>query len=155
MKRTLIALSALTLLFAWTLSTPTRALPPSGSTTTRVLLPAFGQIDWATYTQGSLDATFVATPVAGGGWFVQASFKPVDLSVVGDIDANVSGKATGSLPVALGTTGSFFATRLNMSGGNGRLYVLASIVVDAAGAVSVEGSWLGILHEGDGPCTDC
>ena len=149
MNRILIALAVLTLLFGWTLSTPTRALPPSGSTTTHLWLPVDNLLGANSSAQGHLDTTFVAIP-QGAGWVVQASFRADGLSVIGGIEGNVTGKATGDVSLGLGQTVTLDATKLNIQGGNGRLYVRCQFFVDANGEAWVQDTHVGLIGGGSG-----
>ena len=159
MRRFLIAIVTLTSLCGWILTSPTRAVPPQATTTTALVLPVNqflgGAVPPLTLIQGNLEATFEAT-AHPSGWVVRATFRSDGLTLSGGTTGNVSGRATGSIGLPTGATGTLYATKLNISGGNGRLYVECSIVVDADGVVTVQQYSLDFLTSGGGgPCIGC
>ena len=164
MKRFLIAIVTLTSLCGWILTSPTRALPPHDTTTTHVVLPVYqylgNSVPVLTLVQGDLDATFEATPQAGG-WSIRAIFRSDGLTLTGGTNGTLTGRATGSLSVATGTTGTLTATRFGINGSHERMYVVCSLVVDADGVVTVQQYGLGFVtsggsgHQGGGPCDFC
>jgi len=159
MNRFLIAIVTVAALCGWILTSSTRATSPPDGTITQVVLPVeqlFGRGYPTSVLSGDLDATFEATPHASGGWWVRGSFRPAGLAFTGEVDGNVSGTARGSSGFATGTSGTILATKLNVSGGNGHLFVLCQLVVDPDGVVWVQQFYLDWLTTGGGgPCTDC
>jgi hypothetical protein len=139
-QRLLTVIVTVFALCGWILTTPTRALAPSGGTTTQVLLPVYQYIGMGlpfSIAQGNLNATFEAT-LQSNAWVVRATFKPSGLTLTGALSTHVSGKATGSTVVATGASATIVAAKLNLPSGGGSLIVVCQISVDPGGVVSVQ-----------------